>query len=346
MATLLKNQNDFVRTPSRVSGGSASLNTSEFLFCSNSPEAVDSADIADSGCWLNRVEGLKGVGQIYIWHTNETNGSINKTILVYNPNTYPIKISITHSGLTDLAKPGPEGAAWANYHKGIAQSPVTVSANGYGNLFPGAIANGHTYGILARINITKSDGSAITGTGVTLWDLAYRTNSGGATQFAIADAISTRRARGKGAGFYTTIYAPTLSPTNTNGVGFWIGANDDNFGGADCSMVTDYAPTNRVNTSGRFQGAYGQQLNIHLPIKNTFSTTKTFRIMIGTLANEGCPFAYFKGDSAYYNGLYPTNHYVDVIEVSIAGNQTTTVNFTTVIPSSTSTSYLVGARTV
>lgn len=342
MATLLKNQPGYARSVTRVSGGSASLNTNEFFFYSNSPEQLDSSDMADSTKFLNRVDGLKGVGQIYVWHENKVGKTINKCILVYNPNSFPIKVNITNSGLTDLSSPGPEAAAWANYHKGVSLPSVQVNANGYANLFLGSVANGHTYGIVARINITKTDGAAITGSGATLWDLAYLNDSGSATGFAAADPSGTMRARGNGAGFYTTISAPTLSPTNTNGVGFWLGANDDNFGGADCSYITDPSGS----TSGKLQGAYGQQLNITIPIKNTFSTTKTFRVMIGSLGGMCCPFAYYNGDTAYYNTLTPTGKYIDVLEISIATNTTFSVNFTMVVPACTDTSYLVGARTV
>lgn len=225
---------------------------------------------------------------------------------------------------------------------------VQVSAGGYGNLFVGNVSNGHTYGIIARISITKTDGSAIpaANSGATLWDLAYLSKSDSAIKFAMADNLSTKRARGRGAGFYVTINAPTLSPTNADGVGFWIGASDDNFSGADCSQITDYAPSDRGNTSGRLQGAYGQQFNISVPIRNIFSTIKTFRIMIGTMATEGSPFAYYNGDVAYYTGLYSNKYFIDVMEVTVSANATSTVTFTTVVPNCTSTSYLIGARTV
>lgn len=71
MATLLKNQGSVKRYPTRVNGGSVSFNTNEFLFISDSPETLDSSDLADNGCWLNRVENLRGTGQICVWHENK-----------------------------------------------------------------------------------------------------------------------------------------------------------------------------------------------------------------------------------------------------------------------------------
>ncbi len=339
MATLLTGQTGVSRSPQILtSGGSAGLNTNEFFFYSNSPETLDSTDLADAGCFLNKVTNLQGTGQIYTWHENGVGSTIKNCILVYNPNNYDIKINITNQGLTLNNNWGSDADAWASYYSGTSSS-LTVSSNSYGNLFLRDIPNGYCFGIVARITVVKN--GTTTPAPVTLWDLVYTSNSGGGSAFATADPTSTLRARGKGAGFYTTVTCPSITPLDTNGIGITLGASSDTFLGNDCSTITDPSGS----TSGKLQGAYGQQFSVTVPIKNSSSTSKTYRIFIGSIGGGSYPFVNYAGTTVKYTSKVTAFKFVDVLEQVVPANTTTNVTFSMVITAMASTPYVVGVRT-
>jgi hypothetical protein len=115
---------------------------------------LDSGDLADSGRFLNRVTNLQGTGQIYTWHENKAGSTIKNCILVYNPNSYAIKINITHQGFT-INSGTSDTNAWESYYTGTSSS-LTVNANGYGNLFLRDIPNARCFGIIARVTIVRN----------------------------------------------------------------------------------------------------------------------------------------------------------------------------------------------
>ena len=172
--------------------------------------------------------------------------------------------------------------------------------------------------------------------------MAYTSNSGGGTAFATADPLSTLRAIGSGAGFYATITCPTITPSSTNGTGVTLAATGDTFGGNDCSYITDPSGS----TSGRLEGAFGQQLSITVPIKNTGSTSKTYGIFIGSIGGGWYLYVNYVGSSVKYTDRVSDNKYIDVLEQAVSGNTTTSVTFSTVVPAMASTPYVVGVRTV
>ena len=345
MATLLTNlrREDAVsRSPQLLTNeGSASINTNEFFFYSNSPESFNAEALADRGKFLNSVSNLSGTGQIYTWHRNKTNSSIKNCLLFYNPNSYQVTVNVTNYGLTSISE-GTDLNAWKDYYDGNSTS-LTIAAGGYANMFLRTIPNNYCFGIVARATIVRSGTS--TPAGVTIWDLAYidSSKSGNAAGFAdLHDPEDEDRNRGSGTGFYTTINAPTLSPANsTNGVGFTIGANTDTFNGNDCSYITD--PSGK--TSGRLAGAYGQQFYVNLPIHNSSSSAKTYRIFIGSTGGGSFPFVYLNGSIAKLTGnAIDAFKYIDVIEETVPANQTKTVSFSTVVAAMASTPYVIGAR--
>lgn len=351
MAVLLQNQAKQIRTPQVLTASTSNvyLNKSEYLFYSNSPEMLDSTDMADNGKFLNRAS-VSGNGQIYTWHANGTGRTINSCILIYNPNAYAVTLKVTNYGLTnDSTQSQPDVIAWEKYYNGQSTS-VTVAAGGYGNLFLRTIANGNHFGTVARVNIVKQ-GTA-TAAAVTLFDLAYFSNSGNAQSFATPDAATTKRTRGKGAGFYTTITLPTLSPTNTDGIGCSFGSKkigtlantyDDSFYGADCSVIED--PSGM--TSGPLQGAYGQQFQMTIPIKNTTSIARKFRVFIGSRGGVAFPFVNFAGSYAKYTNRIENKYYVDVIETdTIASGSTELVTLSTVITAMSDAPFFIGVRTI
>jgi hypothetical protein len=98
MGTVVINNSGSLNTGNLWNGtpaprGSSSLYVGGgWFFYSNNPESVYSDDLADNGRWLNRTT-VWGSGHIYTWHSNQTGGTINNCILIYNPNTFDIKVS-------------------------------------------------------------------------------------------------------------------------------------------------------------------------------------------------------------------------------------------------------------
>jgi hypothetical protein len=192
------------------------------------------------------------------------------------------------------------------------------------------------------LSITNNSTGAAAKVG--LYDLAYISNSGGATGFATA---ASQGMRGTGNGYYTTLSFATISPAaNSDGIGYKIAATSDVFSGSDCATITGTGGA----PSGKLEGAFGQQIIVGLPIKNQTGSARSFRIYIGTLANPGYSFAFASigGQSIYYTDYNAnSNKYRDVIDTgSIANGSTLTVNFTTAVTSVSSTPYVVGARAI
>lgn len=343
MATLLTDQSAVARTPNRLTASSSNavINTSEFLFYSNNPETLDSSDLADNGRYLN-MANVTGNGQIYIWHANQTGQTIKHCILIYNPNNYAVTVTATNYGLTNTSNTGASDAeAWEDYYNGQSTS-VTVAAGSYGNLFLSTVYNNRNFGIVARVKIVKN--GTTTASSVTLYDLAYTTNSGGAQSIATAESYSdTKRPRGKGNGYYTALTFPVVTPTDTNGVGYTFGSSTDSFSGADIVYITDGSG----QASGLLEGAYGQQFYITIPIKNTTNTARKFRIYIGSRGGYAFPFVNFAGSIAKYTSRIASMNYVDIIETdTIASGNTVNISFSTVITAMASAPYFVGIRTI
>lgn len=344
MAIILRNQPQVARTGISypTTGGSVYLNPNEFFFYSNNPEKIQTKDLADSGKFLNRVS-VGGIGQVYTWHANGCGRTIKSCILIYNPNSYEVKVNVTHYGLTNTSNTGlPDAAAWKSYYNGGSTS-ITVPANGYGNLFLRNIGSNYNFGVVARVNIVNSRTSAPAT--VTMFDLAYESKSDSATAFATAESMSTMRRRGKGVGFYATVNFPTISPTNTSGIGFKIATSTDFFSGNDCSYITD--PSNEA--SGLLEGAYGQQFYVTMSICNTTGVTRKFRIFIGSNGGNCFPFVNLGDEIVCYTtcNRERKNFYTDVIETgSIAPGKTESVSFSSVVTAMAATPYVIGARTI
>lgn len=340
MPTLLTNQSPVERSPQIITSGSgtASLNTSEFFFYSNSPETLLNSALADNGKFLNKVS-VSGAGQIYTWHQNRTGATINNCILIHNPNPYAVKVSVTNYGLTNTSNTGlPDAYAWESYYNGQSTS-CTVPASGYGNLFLSSVPAGRNFAIVARVNITKSGTSTVAS--VTMYDLAYITNSGNATAFAAADPSTTLRARGKGAGFYATLNFPVVAPTVGTPKGYKFAATSGFFSGAECSNIIDPSGS----TSGPLEGGVGQQFFVTIPVKNTTGSARKFRIFIGSNGGYSYPFVNFLGETAKYTNGAEDHNYFDVIETDmIANGATATIQFSTVVTALASTPYFVGVR--
>lgn len=333
-----KPQNQSVYIPHTTE--TAYINTSEFFFYSNNPEKVNTSNYADAGFWFNR-SSVHGNGQVYVWHENDTGASLNATLLVYNPSDRAIRVSVSNYGLTSGAYN--DCAAWEQYFDGLSTSIVVGNA-GYGNLFHRSIPSGHPYGVVARVSITY-DGSTEPA-GAVFFDLGYRDKSDGAQYAAPAESLKTLRMRGLGEGFYVSAQFEPVSPTDSNGTGYkFAGGQGDSFNDLDCSYITD--PSGE--TTGRLDGAFGQQFSFTLPVRNDTSYSQRFRIFFGSNGGPSFPFVNFQGQTSYYDGFPECIHhmYVDLLETEeLSPGETESVNFFTVVTAGGNSPFVVGARTL
>lgn len=342
MANLIKNSTAVSRTPIFLPKGSSNTyrNTNEFFFYSNSPEEIDTNSLADNGKWLNKVD-VSGNGQIYTWHVNGLSSAINSSILVYNPNSYSITISVTNYGTT-LSPAGvtiSDSEAWENYINGQSKS-LTIAAGGFGTLFLlQNIPSSSVYGVVARASIIKTGTS--TASTATLYDIAYISNSGGATSCA---TYVSGKSRGYGDGYFQTINFGTVEMnSSTEQKAYKIAASEGVFSGSECSTITD---PSRSYATEYLAGGYGQMFSISLPIKNNTSATRSFKVFIGSLGRFAFPFVYMENDIAKYEYISGFS-YVDIIQTdTIAPGATTTPKFTLVIPAVSSTPYVIGVRPI
>ena len=134
---------------------------------------------------------------------------------------------------------------------------------------------------------------------------------------------------------------PTISPGINNAKGYKIADSMSFFSGGECSVINDVSGA----ASGLLEGAYGQQLDITLPIKNLTGSARKFRIFIGSRGGSSFPFVFHAGGIAKYLTGIPAYQYVDVIESGyIANGSTTSIQFSTVVTALASTPYVIGVR--
>lgn len=337
MATLVTGSSAINRSPSWAAIGSSSVSFGGgYLFYSNSPETVYSSALADNGCWLNRAS-VTGEGQVYLWHNNSTGSQINSLLLIYNPNTYAIKVTSTNHGTSNIYN-GNDSSAWVSYFITSSIS-TTINAGSWGSMFAQTIPASNNFGVVARTNVTNNSSGAAAS--AVFYDIAYISNSSGATTFAAPNTGQRGHSTGSKSGFYNTLSFNTITPTDsTNGIGYKIGASSDTFSGNDLVYLTD----DSGQTTGDLDGSYGQQLVIILPIHNGTSSARSFRIFIGSTGGLSYPLVNLNGSSASYASTNPY-YYRDVIDTgTIAIGDTTTVTFFLVVPAIASTPYVIGAR--
>lgn len=318
-------------SPTQASGTPSATLGGGFLFYSNNPETVPSTARADSGKYLSR-QTVTGSGQIYTWHENGTGGTVTSTILVYNPNSYPITVSSSNNGITN-SKGVSDTSAWVNYLKGTSPVSISIAPGKYDNLFVQSIPNGNNFGVVARLNVVNS--STLASASAVLWDLVYTSDSSGGTAQA---ELSGGKQNGYGSvGSYNYLNFPTIAPTTTNGLTFSIGYNGDNFGSLDIVPVTGAS-------SGRIEGSYGSQFYITMPIQNTDSVSRTFRVFLGDTGGFLFPVVNGYGGVVAYKDWVSAGTYVDVVDVTIPGSTTQTINFTVMFGAIGAAPIKIGAR--
>lgn len=352
MATQLLGQNTGCSpvslTPTLVtSAGSASLSGGTFFY-SNNPEPVTSSNgIADAGHWLMKAQ-VSGTGQVFLWHQNQTGASqnLNTELLIYNPNNYTITLSSSNYGLTNNSS-GEGVDGWLGFYNGQTTS-TTVNPLSWGSLFYQSVPNNNIWGVVARLDIHDSLSNPAS---AVLYDLAWLTNSGGATAYANPDTSSgsTQRRRGTGSGangYWASVNISTLYVQDLlqNGAkAFNLAALGDSVGAQDIPYITD--PSGQV--SGYLNGAFGMQLYVTLPISNNTLSSHTVRLFAGNQATCSVLVAIdaFGGPGGCSNTWLGTNRYLDMIEDTIPANTTPPAyTFQIVVPGGSCAPLTVGAR--
>ncbi|WP_146767209.1 hypothetical protein [Paenibacillus sp. YN15] len=337
MASFVYNVPAASRSPILAPKGSSTVyQGGGYLFYCDNPEKILSKHLADAGKYLNQ-NSVIGAGQVYLWHENGTPGTITHCLLIYNPNNYSITVSSSNYGLTN-GKGLSDTQAWANYFAGHSKS-IQIGPYGWATLFSQNVNPGHNVGIVARTNITNSSTGAATS--AVFYDLAYVSNSSGATGFS--DPDGTGRPRGVGSAFYLTLDLDTIAPTTTDGIAYGMASGDsyDIFGMNDLVWVSG-------ENSGYILGNYGIQHSITMKVKNSFSQAKNFYIYFGTNVTSAFAFPVvnmsgYTNQAVWING----GKYVDLIQTGeISPGATVTVSFFMVIGAISSTAWFIGARPV
>ena len=316
-----------------------SINSS-YLFYSNNPEYVSLSDCADRTRFLYR-DTVTGAGQVYTWHNNNTGKALTTSLLIYNYNAFAVTVTASNYGLSNNVSN--DAAAWKSYFDGNNIS-ISVPAGGYNNLFKRTVSNGNNWGVVSRLSIKNcSTGAAA---GAILFDLAYVDSSfaGNATTFAAA-VRNNELKRGKGSGYFTNLYC-TLPITATTGDGVRVNfgsKSDSSFSGNECVTLVDTSGA----SSGQLLGAFGQQMNITVTIKNQTGAARKFRIYLGCNAGGNPSPVYSYGGTNVSCGSTASGKYRDIIESdSIACNDSATLSFFSALPGGTNTPYSFGVRPI
>ena len=332
---------------------SVSRNTAEKFFYSNNPENLKNGySLADDGYWLAR-ELISGTGHLYTWHINNTGKTIHSNILLYNPGSTNVTITFSNIGLTNGANS--DRNAWINYYNNTSGNKIfTLKPQQFlsPDVLQSTVTNGKMFGKIARFSIS--------GGNLYIYDLAYATNSGGATAPAPKDE-SISRTRGLGQGFYETMNVILTLTDNAATQSFSLGGingaannKNDSFNGNDLISIKDSSPS--PNLSHYLYGNYGVQMRINLTIDNQCkvgNNGKKVRIFMGTWVsaeNNGGFVPFCRYDKKFYSaitGNAGARTYVDVLYNDAMPTGKSTVTFAMIVPAAISTApVIVGARWV
>lgn len=347
MATVILNGAENQFTPTEASKGTSSvMKAGGYVFFSDNPESVESQDLADSGKWLLR-DTVTGSGFVYSWHQNNCGYPIQHALSVYNPNSYAIRVTSANFGTSNVGSGSSDSEAWEHYFKGINYDSKVINPNSYGTLFHrSSIAHSNNFGFLGQLNVTNSSSGAAAS--AVLYDIAWRTNSSGATANALPKAPEQRR--GKGPTYYNTFYLQTIAPTTSNGIAYRILGSPQHpgiFGTDDLVYITD--PTGL--RSGYSMGGFGQHHAVNMTIRNNTNTSRKFHIYIGRPGPPTENFSlhvcvHFAGTTVRRDWL-TAGKFKDVIATNtLAPGAQEDVSFFMAVPGMSSTPVLLGARAV
>lgn len=329
------------------------LKSGGFLFYCNSPEAVTSSALADSGYFMNKYTAM-GSGQVYSWHRNTTSGALNAQLRIYNPNSYAINVASSNYGLTKNVYN--DVAAWWSFWDGTNTS-VVIPAGSWGQLFHqtgipvGSSTVPGTWGYLGRLSITKN--GTIDPASADLYDIAYSSSIGTLTTWAAKDPGSTTKRRGYNTGaYFCTITANTITMTSTSTprvINFGASSSSlSNLGGVEVSTITD--PSGQ--TTGPLEGNYGVQHHFTIPVYNSTASPMTVRLFSGNQGAGGSctsqiAFNGFGGNTGGCSGLWASiGEYADIAQEIIPAMSTVNFTLQMVIPAGTCAPYPVGIRKI
>ncbi|MGI5921633.1 MAG: hypothetical protein ACOX6I_07840 [Syntrophomonadaceae bacterium] len=323
-----------IHSPSLHKNGSVVF-TGGFLFYSNNPETVYNDHLADNGCWLN--QGLvSGRGQIYVWHQNGTNKTINADLLVTNPNSTSIMVKSNQYGLTNGMDVS-DVRAWDTYltsrQAGIS---IMVEPGQTVPLFNQAVAPSYNYGIVAAVNITDINGNPAQ---AFLEDIAYHQKI---SKVKFAGYDGTKRCRGIGSSYQSIITFDPVKITDRNFYAYSIGAREDSLDGKDLVKIKDGSN----NKESLLEGNYGQVMTINLPIKNSYRSNQNFAVFIGSIGGYSFPLVELNKTSCIYVPVKPFSAYDMIQTGKINRGSTVTVSFTLVIPALSSTPLIIGVHPI
>lgn len=327
-----------------------------FFYCNN-PETIDYSDLADSGKFLTR-NGVLGEGSLYTWHCNNTQRTIHSVILIYNPDTVPIHVTLTNIGLTNQAS-GSDRTAWENYYTGGSSETVTVAPGGYASVLSQVIPNGNVFGKIAKYNI-KFEGEPGPGFAY-FYDLVYYQDSSSAVDFAIGDnpgngLINSRR-RGVGEWYQNDLSVTRIDltedlPARAVTIG-GINAQKDNFMdsflGDDMVEIVGGSGRPNEHDNGFLYGAYGLPIKMTFNINNETDQDREVRIFMGCENTSVPVMAFYNGEFFHAdNGSYVAAGNVrDVITLGvIPAYRSREITFETANLAQSASPFFIGTRLV
>jgi len=273
-----------------------------FFYCNN-PETLEAGDLADDGKFLTK-NGVLGKGMLYTWHYNKTNKTIHSVILIYNPDTVPIRVTFTNIGLTNQST-GCDRTAWEEFYKNTRTQTVTVAPGSFASVLAQDVPNGNLFGKIAKYDIVFEGES---GPGFAyFYDLAYYRDSGNAHDFAIGDdpgngLINSRR-RGVGDWYQNELTVTEIRLTETEPAravtigGIYAQKDDfmDSFFGDDMVEISGGSGREKEHDNGLLYGAYGLPIKFNFHVINNTSIAKEVRIFMGCNVAAVPVFAHFNG---------------------------------------------------
>ncbi|MEN6327986.1 MAG: hypothetical protein ABFD18_17475 [Syntrophomonas sp.] len=306
-----------------------------FLFYSNNPEYVFDYDLADNGCWLNQA-AVSGNGQVYIWHNNAANKTINSELNITNPNNESIIINSNHYGLTNGID-STDATAWDSY-LGSNQTGISIiiKPGQSVQLFKQSVPQNNNFGIVAEVNITDLNGNPAK---ALFEDRAYYQN----IWEVKCTGYSINGSRGVGSSYQNTITFDPVKMTGNNYYTYSIGAADDSLNGQDLVKIKD----NRNYNESLLAGNYGEVMTINIPIKNYYKNDQNFGIYIGSIGGYSFPFVKLKDNKSFVSSpVKPFTAYDMIKTGKMNFGSTETVSFTLVIPALSSTPWIIGVHPI
>ncbi len=197
---------------------------------------------------------VSGTAQLFTWHNNNTGFPVNGAIVVHNPNSFQVTMTIYNVGV----KTGFGGGVqmWYDYFTS-PQATVTIASGAtviIDSLSVTNVPNTYPWGLVALVNFSGPSGAA----SVAVYDVAYFDSTANLPSAKLAPNDATTGKRGLGSGYSTPIQASihvanSAVPVNPSLITQYTCMTDlDSFSGDDVPVVTD-----PDGGQSKLQGCYG-----------------------------------------------------------------------------------------